>query len=128
MFANHQITDLTFNRFHLLSKPFAFNATFNRGLGCSEHCDLLLEEDFCGMFAQFARNERLGEIFLQKPKGPFGIAVTIHTFRVAYAVAGKELLVAVVARDVVARVALDRFAALFGEDFAAYGAFTFGCG
>ena len=80
------------------------------------------------MFAQFARNERLGEIFLQKPKGPFGIAVTIHTFRVAYAVAGKELLVAVVARDVVARVALDRFAALFGEDFAAYGAFTFGCG
>ena len=77
------------------------------------------------MFAQFARNERLGEIFLQKPKGPFGIAITIHTFRVTYAVAGKELLVAVVARDVVARVALDRFAALLSEDFKAYSAFTF---
>jgi hypothetical protein len=89
---------------------------------------LLLEEDFGGMFAQFTRNERVGERFLQETEGPFGIAFGVHTFWTTYAIACKKDFVAVVAGDVVACIASDRFAALLGEDFAAYGAFTFGCG
>ena len=64
---------------------------------------------------------------LQEADCPFGIAVAVHTLWETHTVAGKELLVAIVACGVVACTAYDGFAALFGKYFTTHGAVAFGC-